>query len=240
MTTNQIGREGFTLWVTGMSGSGKSTLATHLAQRLRSIGRAVEVLDSDELGKYSLSIGLDASKDERAGDTRRLGFLARMLSRNGVITLVASTSPVREARDQNRREIGRFVEIFADAPVETLISRDPKGQYKKALAGELQNFVGITAPYEPPGHPEGVVKTHAQTVDESVQQGLQSRLDLGYLKPAEVSQMIGQKARRRPVERKQKHHSRPARATRSAVKPAAKPARKAHRPVKSSGRRAKR
>lgn len=240
MTTIQIGREGFTLWVTGMSGSGKSTLATHLGQRLRSIGRSVEVLDLDDLGKFNLSIGLDATKEDRTADTRRLGFLARMLSRNGVITVVASTSPVREARDQNRREIGRFVEVFADAPVETLVARDPKGQYKKALAGELQNFVGITAPYEPPGHPEVVVKTHAQKVDKSVQHVLQSLLDLGYLKPAEVSQMIGQKARRRPIERKQKHHSRPARATRSATKPSAKTARKAHRPVKSSGRRAKR
>jgi adenylylsulfate kinase len=239
MTTIQIGREGFTLWVTGMSGSGKSTLATQLGQRLRSIGRAVEVLDSDDLGKYNLSIGLDATKDERNADTRRLGFLARMLSRNGVITVVASTSPHRESRDQNRREIGRFVEVFADAPVEALIARDPKGQYKKAIAGDLQNFIGITAPYEPPTHAEVIVKTHAEKVDQSVQQVLQSLLDLGYLKPAEVSQMIGQKARRRPVERK--HHSRPARATRSAAKPGpAKAARKAHRPVKASGRRAKR
>jgi adenylylsulfate kinase len=239
MATIQIGREGFTLWVTGMSGSGKSTLAVSLSQRLRSIGRAVEVLDSDDLVKYNLSIGLDATKDERNSDTRRLGYLARLLSRNGVITVVASISPYRESRDHNRREIGRFVEVFADAPVETLIARDHKGKYKKALAGDLQNFIGITAPYEPPMHPEVTLRTHAEKIDESVQNVLQALLDLGYLKPAEVSLMIGQKARRRPVERK--HHSRPARATRAAAKPArAKAAHKAHRPVKASGRRAKR
>lgn len=240
MATIQFEKDGFTIWVTGMSGSGKSTLAAQLGQRLRGVGRPVEILDADELGKYNLSVDLNASKDQRNADVRRLGFLARLLSRNGVVTIVASTSPYRESRDQNRKEIGRFVEVFADAPVETLIARDPRGYYKKALSGELQNFIGITAPYEPPLHAEVTVKTHSEKVDQSVQQVLQMLLDLGYLKPAEVSAMIGQKARRRPIERKR--HSRPARATRAAVAKRAqvKPERKAHRPAKSSGRRAKR
>src|SRR5581483_3893867 len=210
MATIQIGKDGFTIWVTGMSGSGKSTLAAQLGQRIRAVGRAVEVLDSDDLEKHNLSVGLDASKEDRQADVRRLGYIARLLSRNGVVTIVAATSPHRESRDQNRKEIGRFVEVFADAPVETLIARDSRGNYKKALSGELQNFVGITAPYEPPHNPEISVKTHSEKVDASVQQILQVLLDLGYLKPAEVSVMIGQKARRRPIDRKRR--SRPARA----------------------------
>jgi adenylylsulfate kinase len=239
MATMQLGKDGFTIWVTGMSGSGKSTLAAQLGQRMRSVGRLVEVLDADDLQKHNLSVGLDASKDDRNADVRRLGYVARLLSRNGVVAIVASTSPLRESRDQNRKEIGRFVEVFADAPVETLIARDPRGFYKKALAGELQNVIGITAPYEPPTNPEVAVKTHAEKVDASVQQILQTMLDLGYLRPGEVSVMIGQKARRRPVDRKR--HSRPARATRTVPKRTQiKPVRKAHRPAKSSARRAKR
>jgi adenylylsulfate kinase len=239
MATIQFGKDGFTVWVTGMSGSGKSTIAAQLGQRIRAVGRPVEVLDADELQKHNLSVGLDASKDDRNADVRRLGYVARLLSRNGVVAIVAATSPHREARDQNRKEIGRFVEVFADAPVETLIARDPRGYYKKALSGELQNFIGITAPYEPPNNPEVAVKTHAEKVDASVQQILQVMLDLGYLKPAEVSVMIGQKARRRPIDRKR--HSRPARATRTVAKRTqVKSVRKAHRPAKSSGRRAKR
>jgi adenylylsulfate kinase len=238
MATIQTGKDGFTVWLTGMSGSGKSTLAAQIGQRLRAVGRPVDVLDGDELEKYSLSVALDASKDERHADVRRLGYIARLLSRNGVVTIVAATSPHREARDKNRKEIGRFVEVFTDAPVETLIARDSRGHYKRALAGELQNFIGITAPYEPPNNPEIAVKTHAEKVDVSVQQILQTLLDLGYLKPAEVSLMIGLKARRRPVDRKR--HSRPARATRTVAKRApAKPVRKAHRSAKSA-RRAKR
>ncbi len=239
MATIQMGKDGFTVWVTGMSGSGKSTLAAQLGQRIRAVGRPVEVLDTEELQKHNLSIGLDASKDDRNADVRRLGYVARLLSRNGVVAIVASTSPHRESRDQNRKEIGRFVEVFTDAPVETLIARDSRGHYKKALAGELQNFIGITAPYEPPNNPEVAVKTHAEKVDASVQQILQVMLDLGYLRPAEVSVMIGQKARRRPADRKR--HSRPARATRTVTKRTqVKPVRKAHRPAKSSARRAKR
>jgi adenylylsulfate kinase len=239
MATIQMGKDGFTVWVTGMSGSGKTTLATQLGQRIRAVGRPVEVLDADELEKHNLSVALDASKDDRNADVRRIGYIARLLSRNGVVAIVAATSPHREARDQNRKEIGRFVEVFADAPVEILIARDSRGNYKRALSGELQNFIGITAPYEPPNNPEVAVKTHAEKVDVSVQQILQTLLDLGYLRPAEVSLMIGLKARRRPIDRKR--HSRPARATRTVAKPAqAKPARKAHRPAKSSARRAKR
>jgi adenylylsulfate kinase len=246
MAATQMDRSGFTLWLTGMSGSGKSTLANYIAQRLRGLGRQTELLDVEELEKYSLTVDLNASKEQRNADVRRLGYFARLLTRNGVITLVPTVSPYRESRDQNRREIVRFVEIFVDAPVEELIQRDSKGHYKKALAGDLPNFIGITEPYEPPNNPEIVVRTHLKTVEESAQEVFQTLLDLGYLKPAEVSQIVGQRARRRPVEKK-KSGSRPARSARRATGPTPAGKRrvpriagKAHRPAKSGARRGKR
>jgi adenylylsulfate kinase len=245
MTPTHLERSGFTIWLTGMIGSGKSTLATYLAQRLRGVGRSAELLDADELEKYNLTVELNASKEERNADVRRLGYLARLLTRNGVIALVPTVSPYRESRDQNRREIGRFVEVFVDAPVEQLIQRDSKGHYKKALAGDLPNFIGITEPYEPPHNPEVTVRTHLQRVEESAQEIFQTLLDLGYLKPAEVSQIVGQRARRRPVEKKT--GKRPARGARRATGPAVAGKRrvarivgKAHRPTKSAARRGKR
>jgi adenylylsulfate kinase len=245
MASTQMDRSGFTIWLTGMSGSGKSTLATYLAQRLRGVGRSAELLDADELEKYSLTVELNASKEQRNSDVRRLGYLARLLTRNGVIALVPALSPYRESRDQNRREIGRFVEIFVDAPVEQLIQRDSKGHYKKALAGDLPNFIGITEPYEPPNNPEVTVRTHLQKVEESAQEIFQTLLDLGYLKPAEVSQIVGQRARRRPIEKKP--GKRPARGARRATGPVQPGKRrvpriagKAHRPAKNAARRGKR
>jgi adenylylsulfate kinase len=245
MAATQMDRSGFTIWLTGMSGAGKSTLAGYLAQRLRGVGRTIELLDPDELEKYNLTVELNASKEQRNSDVRRLGYLARLLTRNGVIALVPTVSPYRESRDQNRREIGRFVEIFVDAPVEQLIQRDSKGHYKKALAGDLPNFIGITEPYEPPNNPEVTVRTHLQKVEESAQEIFQTLLDLGYLKPAEVSQIVGQRARRRPIEKKQ--GKRPVRGARRATGPASPGKRrvpriagKAHRPAKNAARRGKR
>ncbi len=234
-----IEKAGFTLWLTGMRGAGKSTLAGYVGQRLKSVGRQVEVLDGDELEKSAISAGFE-TKEARQSEVRRLGFLARLLSRNNVVAIAASLSPYRDNRDQNRREIGRYVEVFVDCPVETLMQRDAKGLYKKALAGELTDFIGVTAPYEPPANAEVVIRTHEERVEESAQKIFQALLDLGYLKPAEVSAIIGQKARRRPLPAKRP--ARPARAARrDGARPKQRPAeRKAVRPAKQTRRRARR
>jgi adenylylsulfate kinase len=160
---------GFTLWLTGMSSSGKSTLAHYLGGRFRAIGRKTEVLDHDDIGPV-LTKELGPTKEERHTGMERLGFVAKLLTRNDCIAIAAAVSPHREARDHIRKEIGRFVEVFVDCPTETLIERDTKGLYKKARAGQIRNFTGVSAPYESPEKAELVVQTDRLTVKESVAQ----------------------------------------------------------------------
>jgi adenylylsulfate kinase len=147
---------------------------------------------------------LGANKEERNLVVRRLGFVAKLLTRNDVVVVVASASPYREARDTLRREIGRFAEVFVDCQVEKLLERDTTGQYKKALAGEIPNFTGITDPYEIPQHAEAVVHTDNETVQESGARILQSLFDVGYLKPNEMEAMMGKKVRRTTAKAKAK------------------------------------
>ncbi|MGZ6142647.1 MAG: adenylyl-sulfate kinase [Myxococcales bacterium] len=160
---------GFTVWLTGMSGAGKSTLAQGLANRLRRLGKIVEILDGDEVEKM-LGIGNAGTKDERNAEARKLAWLCKLVTRGGgIIIQSAIESPYRETREEARRQIGRFAEVFVECPTETLIQRDRSGRYKKALAGELKTLVGITEPYEPPTHPEVVIDTSKHNVDEAVE-----------------------------------------------------------------------
>lgn len=160
---------GFTVWFTGMSGAGKSTLATALANRLRRLGKSVDVLDGGEAEQF-LNVGHGQNKDERNVEARKLAWVCRLVTRGGGIVLQAAVeSPYKETRDEARRQIGRFAEVFVECPIETLIERDKTGRYKKALAGELKNLVGISEPYEPPQHPEVIVDTSKTTVDEAVE-----------------------------------------------------------------------
>lgn len=156
---------GFTLWFTGMIGSGKSALARYVAKRMPLIGRKVELLDHSELQDV-LPEAWDASKEVRERNVKHLGWMARLLSKHDVVAIVAATSPDREVRDEQRRRIGRFAEVFVDCPFETLQERDEQGVYRKALAGEIQNVVGIQAPYEPPINPETRVDTSHGSVEE--------------------------------------------------------------------------
>jgi adenylyl-sulfate kinase len=161
---------GFTLWFTGLSGSGKTTLARLMEQRFRQQGFKVEVLDGDVI-RTNLSKGLGFSKEDRDENIRRVGFVCNLLSRNGVIAVAACISPYREIRDENRARIEKdgaaFVEVFCRCPLEKLVERDVKGLYRKALAGELPNFTGISDPYEEPLNPEVVVDTGTETPAES-------------------------------------------------------------------------
>lgn len=162
---------GFTLWLTGLSGSGKSTLSGKLAHILRERGEKVELLDGDEVRTH-LSKGLTFSKEDRDINVQRIGYVARLLARNGVITLTAAISPYRDIRDQIRSEHEAdgvpFVEIYTEASLDALSERDVKGLYKKALAGEIPHFTGVSDPYEPPLHPEISVRTDRETVEDSL------------------------------------------------------------------------
>jgi adenylyl-sulfate kinase len=164
-------RKGFTLWLTGLSGAGKTTLAGLLDREMRARGLAVEVLDGDEI-RTNLSKGLGFSKEDRDTNIRRIGYVCRLLSRNGVAAISAAISPYREVRDEVRRLVeadgATFVEVFVKCPIEVLAERDVKGLYKKALAGELKGFTGVSDPYEEPFAPEVVIETNREAVEFSV------------------------------------------------------------------------
>jgi adenylyl-sulfate kinase len=160
---------GFTLWFTGLSGVGKSTLAQALRDEIAAQGRRVEILDGDEV-RTNLSKGLGFSKEDRDTNIRRIGYVARLLSRNGVVVIAAAISPYRDVRDEVRRSHeAPFVEAFLDCSIDELVRRDKKGLYAKALRGEIQHFTGVSDPYEPPLTPDLHIHTDRETVEASRQ-----------------------------------------------------------------------
>ena len=177
---------GATIWLTGLSGAGKSTIAQELYGHLKGLGKRVEVLDGDVI-RTNLSKGLGFSKEDRDTNIRRIGFVSKLLTRNGVTVIVAAISPYREVRDEIRSEIGDFIEVFVDCPLEELVKRDVKGLYAKALAGELPNFTGVSDPYEEPLNPEVSLSTDNESVEESNCKVLGKLQELGYLPAEEVS-----------------------------------------------------
>ncbi|HJM88351.1 MAG TPA: adenylyl-sulfate kinase [Dehalococcoidia bacterium] len=158
--------QGFVLWFTGLSGAGKSTLAEALTPELRDRGVPIEVLDGDEI-RTNLSKGLGFSKEDRDTNILRIGYVAKLLSRNGVGVITAAISPYGEIRDQVRASVDTFVEVYAECSLDALVERDPKGLYKKALAGEIENFTGVSDPYEAPEQPEVRVDTGTESVEQS-------------------------------------------------------------------------
>lgn len=172
---------GFTLWFTGLSGAGKSTLAGAVAGELRSHGIPVEILDGDEV-RQNLSKGLGFSREDRDTNIRRIGYVAKLLTRNGVAVITAAISPYRAVREEVRREIGDFVEVYVRASVDECIRRDAKGLYRRALAGEIPQFTGVSDPYEEPLSPEVVVDTERETVAEGTARVLARLTELGHLR----------------------------------------------------------
>lgn len=159
-------QRGVTVWFTGLSGAGKTTICQRVEQLLRDRGVKVEVLDGD-IVRENLTKGLGFSKADRDENIRRIGFVSQLLTRNGVVVLVAAISPYRDIRDEVRGRIGEFVEVYVNAPLETCEARDVKGLYEKARAGEIKQFTGISDPYEPPLLPEVECHTDRETLDES-------------------------------------------------------------------------
>ena len=179
--THHPEQKGFTVWFTGLSGSGKSTIAEMLYHEFQARGLKTEILDGDVV-RQNLSKGLGFSKEDRDTIILRIGFVADLLTRNGVATICCPISPYKATRDANRELIGEFVEIYVHATIEELAeNRDPKGLYKKALAGEIKGFTGVDDPYEVPEDPELVVDTMVETPEESLQKVLTRLVELGYL-----------------------------------------------------------
>ncbi len=174
--------KGFTLWFTGLSGSGKSTLAEALAPELRRRGCNVEILDGDVV-RTNLSKGLGFSKEDRDINIRRIGFVCNLLTRNGAVAIAAAISPYTAIRDENRKMIGNFIEVYCECKLDTLIERDVKGLYKKALAGEIKGFTGIDDPYEAPENPEVRVNTGTETKEESLAKILRTLELMGNIPP---------------------------------------------------------
>lgn len=171
---------GFTIWFTGLSGAGKSTLSEVIERRLREQGRNVEVLDGD-IVRTHLSKGLGFSREDRDTNIKRIAFVCSLLTRNGVACISAAISPYRDTRDWARREIGNFVEVYVKCPIEVCRQRDVKGLYKLAYEGKIKEFTGVSDPYEEPVHPELVVETDKETVEESVARIFARLTELGYL-----------------------------------------------------------
>ncbi len=175
-----MAHKGFTVWFTGLPCSGKSTLARLLEKELRARGKYVEVLDGDEV-RQRLSRGLGFSKEDRDENIRRISYVCKLLSRNGVVAIAAAISPYKAVREEARAEIENFVEVYVKCPVEVCAERDVKGLYKKALRGEIKNFTGVSDPYEPPDNPEVIVETDKETTEESVNKILSKLKEMGLL-----------------------------------------------------------
>ena len=168
------------MWLTGLSGSGKTTIARSLQLQLQQLGLPIELLDGDEV-RRQLSPDLGFTKNDREMHARRVVYLSKLLAKNGIVSLVSLIAPYRSFRENARKEIVDYVEVYVKTPLETCIKRDPKGLYKKALNGEITDMTGVQDPYEEPLNAEVVIETDRLTVDESARQILSKLKELGYI-----------------------------------------------------------
>lgn len=177
-------KKGFVLWFTGLSGAGKSTLSARVAAHLGEAGCPVELLDGDEVRTH-LSKGLGFSREDRDTNVRRIGFVARLLARHGVVAITAAISPYRDVREEQRRlaeaDGAGFCEVYMECPIEVLAERDVKGLYRKALAGEIPHFTGVSDPYEPPARPDVVIRSDRDSVEQGMERVLARLAELGLL-----------------------------------------------------------
>lgn len=177
-------QRGVTVWFTGLSGAGKTALAIRLEKELRERGLKVERLDGD-IVRQSLTRDLGFSKEDRDKNIERVTFVAKLLTRNGVAVLCSFISPYRAVRAQVKEQVGNFVEVYCYASLETLIERDVKGLYQKAIAGEIENFTGISDPYEPPENPDVTIDSGSESIEESLDKIVRKLEELGYVPAVE-------------------------------------------------------
>jgi adenylylsulfate kinase len=175
--------KGFTVWLTGLPSSGKSTLAKMLFAELQARGLKTELLDGDVVRTH-LSKGLGYSKEDRDTNILRIGWVAERLTHHGVAVIVSAISPYRAIREQVRRQVGEFIEVFVSCPVEECARRDAKGLYEKAFRGEIDNFTGVSDPYEPPERAEVTVETDKASPEECVSTILDHLRESGYVEEA--------------------------------------------------------
>lgn len=172
--------QGFTVWFTGIPCCGKTTIADQVATLLKKKDYTVERLDGDVV-RQGLTSDLGFSKKDRDENIRRITFVAKMLTRNNVVVLATFVSPYREQRRNARKEIERFVEVYVRCPVEICMKRDAKGMYRKALEGKIKHFTGVDDPYEEPEHPELILNTDTESIEESVKKVMHTIEELGYI-----------------------------------------------------------
>jgi adenylylsulfate kinase len=177
-------RQGFTVWFTGLSASGKSTIARLVTDEIRSRRDRVELLSGSEF-RRNISSGLGFSREDRIANMRRIGYVARLLTRNGVAVVTTSISPYRSVRDECRRAIGAFIEVFVDCPAEICEVRDTKGLYARARRGELLDFTGVSEPYEPPLDPEVTCRTATETAEQCAARVIAYLENAGWIPPAQ-------------------------------------------------------
>jgi len=170
--------KGFVLWFTGLSGSGKSAIADKVAEKLKERGLRIERLDGDIVRK-SLTKDLGFSENDRNENIKRVTFVAKLLSRNDVGVIASFISPYREIRKHVRNEVTNFIEVYTKCPLDVCIQRDPKGLYKKALNGEIENFTGVSHPYEEPENPEILLETDKESIEESVEKVIKKLEEFG-------------------------------------------------------------
>jgi len=173
-------QRGVAVWFTGFSGAGKSTIADALTEKLKSEGYQLEVLDGDEI-RENLTKDLGFSKEDRDTNIRRIGFVAKLLARNGVVVLIPVISPYRAIREEMRANIDNFLEVFVNAPLSVCEDRDVKGLYKQVRAGKIKQFTGIDDPYEPPTNPEVECRTDLEELSESVDKIFNKLKELEYI-----------------------------------------------------------
>jgi adenylyl-sulfate kinase len=186
-------QKGVTVWFTGLSGAGKTALALRLEEELRRRGLRVERLDGD-IVRQGLTRDLGFSKEDRDKNIERVTFVAKLLTRNGVAVLCSFISPYRSVRAQSRKDIGNFVEVYCYATLETLMQRDVKGLYKKAIAGEIPNFTGVSDPYEAPENPEVTIDSGQETIEQSLAKVLSKLEELGYAPPVQEAYTADEEA----------------------------------------------
>jgi adenylyl-sulfate kinase len=189
-------RNGATLWFTGLPSSGKSTIAREVYQRLLDRGLPVELLDGSEV-RESLSRGLGFSREDREEHVRRIGYVAKLLSRNGVIAICAAVSPYRATRDEVRRNTTRFVEIYVECPVPVAEQRDADGWYARARRGEVEEFTGVNAPYEPPPSPEVHINSDQESVADAVSRVIAKLRQLEIIPRSDDELLVQAEIRRR-------------------------------------------